>query len=579
MFIYSTELENGNLFIERGLGRGIGNWRLELTSNVNFEAIAYSVTQEGYLTNLTQTVQAENGCWRIPLFYSSDNLIESQLRISNVSDEPAIVSISGRDDVGTITARNVSIEIEPAVSITLSAEELENGSSNLSGMLGHSNGDWQLALQSNVRIDVMNLLVSSRGELSNISEKPSYAVGHCWLDTTLATTDRSIGEILDAFVDAPHEQQPDMPPVPGLYAAVVNPFGIESIGARGVKKYGETEPVSVHDKLLISSNTKPMTATMVAVLVSEGVFRNGWDTTWASIFPELVDEVHADYHSATLRQFVIHEAAVPENLDLLWQEDLDDTLRNRRVTAMVAHMRELAITSRNQPAKVGEFMYSHVGYMVVGAMVERVTGRSFEELMHEKLFMPLGMASAGYDNPGDTEALDEPWGHFYSDERDWVPTQSDYSPIMRPSGGVHVTLEDWGKFLQLWLPGKRPVLLDRSTLNDMLTFAWLDGPRSIFLSGGINGAGWFYYPIRVNFGSALNHPGSNLRWHSLVWVLRDINKAYIVISNAHVPPHDDFGRNPTYTYVLNPVYYLLFQASTRVDLPDQPSQVLPSVPF
>ena len=77
-------------------------------------------------------------------------------------------------------------------------------------------------------------------------------------------------------------------------------------------------------------------------------------------------------------------------------------------------------------ASVGKHLYSNLGYVVAGAMAERVTARSWESLMQERLFAPLGISSAGFGAPGVPGELDQPWGH----QRDpasgnWVPCQLD----------------------------------------------------------------------------------------------------------------------------------------------------------
>ena len=49
---------------------------------------------------------------------------------------------------------------------------------------------------------------------------------------------------------------------------------------------------------------------------------------------------------------------------------------------------------------VGKHLYSNLGYVVAGAMAERVTARSWESLMQERLFAPLGISSADFGAPG-----------------------------------------------------------------------------------------------------------------------------------------------------------------------------------
>ena len=575
VLLYTKELENGSSLLSEGLGRGAGDWRLILTSKLNFEAISYAVTQDGLLSDLTATVQSENGCSRVSTFYASDSLSTSRLRISNPNDVPATVKISGRDDLGVITASPIVFDLPANASIALSSQDLEESNNQINGKLGDGHGDWQLAIESHSQIDVINLLESFGNQVSNISTRPSYAVGHCWLGQSLANADRSILRHIQRYVDDPPQHEDNFPGVPAIYAATVNAEGVQSIAAAGVKKFGEDVKATVNDKLLISSNTKPMTATMISVLVENGVFENGWDTTFATVFPDLLDLVHESYAAVTLRQVVIHEGAVLENLKEDWVDDESLDITQRRIDALVAHLDQPPIASPGRFVEPGTFRYSHVGYMVAGAFAERVMGQTYESLMQEYLFDPLGMSGAGFDNPGKDGTLEEPWGHLYSRESQWVPTQTDYSAVLRPSGGVHVSLEDWAKFIQLWLPGKEPVILTRKILNDMLVFAWIDRDPFVFLgSRGVNSAGWFYHPRIFAFGSALNHPGSNLRWHSLVWVMRDINKAYITVTNSHIPVESEFEQdNPTYEYVLNPVFQRIAQSSVRSEPPKLPAEI------
>lgn len=55
---------------------------------------------------------------------------------------------------------------------------------------------------------------------------------------------------------------------------------------------------------------------------------------------------------------------------------------------------------------VGTYEYSNLGYMVAGAMAEKLTGKSWENLMRVKLFNPLGMTSAGFGAPGTPGKID-----------------------------------------------------------------------------------------------------------------------------------------------------------------------------
>ena len=234
--VYTDELEEGTDTVTDGLGRGIGSWRLQLTTSLDIEATAYAVSQDGLLENLQETVQGENGCWRIPTFYSADNLAISKLRLTNPGTETANVKISGRDDRGTINASPIELSLGSGTTKTFDASDLEDGVSDFSGSLGNGRGNWQLAVESDRLITVMNLLEGDR-TLSNLSKRPSHAIGHCWLGKTLANADRSIVKQLEVFV-APDRLLESAPITPAIYAAIIDETGVRAIAATGIKKTG-----------------------------------------------------------------------------------------------------------------------------------------------------------------------------------------------------------------------------------------------------------------------------------------------------------------------------------------------------
>ena len=157
--------------------------------------------------------------------------------------------------------------------------------------------------------------------------------------------------------------------------------------------------------------------------------------------------------------------------------------------------------------------------MIAGSMAERVAGKSWEDLMQENLFQPLGMSSAGFGAPGSSGQVDQPWGHFKSDG-DWVPVQTDNPEAIGPAGTVHSSFEDWAKFISLQLPMKETQILDRDALD--------------FLASPIGdyAAGWGVVQRDWANGATLNHSGSNNRWFTIAWIAPEINRAFVVGTNS-----------------------------------------------
>ena len=249
---------------------------------------------------------------------------------------------------------------------------------------------------------------------------------------------------------------------PGLIAAIIDEAGVRAIASAGVRKQGSPEKFTVNDLVKMGSLTKAMTSTMLATLVADGTFVNGWQTTIAEVFPELRDEMHPDYRAVTLWQLVRHVGGVPNDVHAWWTAHPTLPIVERRYRIL----RENLADPPGSP--IGEFSYSNAGYMVAAAMAEKLTGRSWETLMEERLFAPLGMSSAGFGAPGIPKEVDQPWSHRRDIAGRWEPVQLGYGGSLAPAGNVYTSLEDYAKFIALQFPNKSPAILDREKLDELL---------------------------------------------------------------------------------------------------------------
>jgi len=313
---------------------------------------------------------------------------------------------------------------------------------------------------------------------------------------------------------------------PGLIAAVIDEHGVRAIGAAGLRRQGSRSPITVDDLVHIGSNTKAMTATMLATLVADGTFSKGWKTTIGDVFPKLAKRIHKDYRSVTLSQMVRMGAGMPHMPKNQWAYANQRDIRKRRY----AIIRESLKASPAGPR--GKFLYSNLSYMVAALLAEGRTGKSWETLMQERLFAPLGMTTAGFGPPGTPRKVDQPWGHGRKGSG-WVPNRDDNDLSLGPAGTIHLSIEDWAKFVVLWFPRREPAVLDRRTLNELAQ------PAS---SSGDYAAGWFVWPRPWAAGHVLHHDGSNLSWRSALWIAPNRNVAYLAVANAA----DFFDGDDTY---------------------------------
>ena len=173
----SDDLQNGNP--DRGLyggtGPGVGEWRLDLSSDADIEALSFVRTWDGLLMPMHDVVASERNRHRVPIFHPASQWDqESRLRLINPGQVSADVSIAGIDSHGNAPGTGVSVTIPAGASLTYTAAELESGlGAGLSGSLGEGAGPWRLMVDSAQPLQVMNLLSSPTGHLSNLSTVPS----------------------------------------------------------------------------------------------------------------------------------------------------------------------------------------------------------------------------------------------------------------------------------------------------------------------------------------------------------------------------------------------------------------------
>ena len=172
----SLELENGSARkgLIGGIGSGTGNWRLELTTDLEIEPLAYIRTPDGFVTNMHEVaaeVPEGSNRYHVPFFNPGKNRNQvSGLRLINPGQGTASISISAVDDKGEETASDaVRLELGSGMARMLTANQLETCGGELSGCLGTGEGKWRLLVSADRPIQVMSLLQLPTGHLTNLS--------------------------------------------------------------------------------------------------------------------------------------------------------------------------------------------------------------------------------------------------------------------------------------------------------------------------------------------------------------------------------------------------------------------------
>lgn len=310
--------------------------------------------------------------------------------------------------------------------------------------------------------------------------------------------------------------------VPGIAAALIHADGIESIGAAGIRTATKPARVAINDAFHIGSCTKSMTATLCAMLVEEG--KISWNTKVIDLFPELSSTMNPAFEPLTLELLLYHRGGMqaPTHIDgwVLQEQTKDNVILARQIIMEGALAMEPSVP-------LGTFEYSNIGYVIAGHMAEKATGKSWETLMREKLFTPLGMTTAGFGNPAKRDSNLQPSGH--SEEN--IPHYDDNPAWLGPAGTVHCSIGDWVKYVRSHLQGAegiegKPRLLSLASFKKLQSP--LDDPKyppSDYAMGwGVNKEEWAG-------GRNIWHNGSNGAWYAIVWMAPDRNFSILFLSN------------------------------------------------
>ncbi|WP_140984417.1 serine hydrolase domain-containing protein [Asticcacaulis tiandongensis] len=306
---------------------------------------------------------------------------------------------------------------------------------------------------------------------------------------------------------------------PAIGAAWASRNGSDLI-VRGARSSDDEIAAQPEDQWHWGSITKSMTATLCARLVEAGVIK--WDTTIGQVLDTPDFSVPEAYRDATLLHLLSHRSGLQPNVNgVEFSHELDDARKERLRFARTA----LAFPPADAIGK--QMVYSNNGYAVAGAMLEKLTGTSWETLIQTEVFKPLGIRHAGQGAPGRKGQIDQPLGHTVKDgirvpDPAGVPG-SDNVVAIGPAGRVHMPLADMITYLTAHRDQPAKFLKAQN-------WAMLHIPHF----GGNYALGWM-----KREDGALFHNGSNTMWYAEVLI--DPNTGVVCAACANDAARDTMG--------------------------------------
>ncbi|OCK85202.1 beta-lactamase/transpeptidase-like protein [Lepidopterella palustris CBS 459.81] len=323
---------------------------------------------------------------------------------------------------------------------------------------------------------------------------------------------------------------------PAIGIALVSAKGTETL-VTGVRKIGNPTPALPTDLFNISVASGLMTMTVLARLIDRGLL--SWTSTLPTILPDFAELLHPAHVHTTVEMFGAQLSGISDSIEIAEDAKLWPYLQDPSVSGYEGRRAVLLSYLRKPPSNPpgrDAYKWNWVNRLIVGHIIETVTGRTYEEAMQAELFGPLGMRSAGFglpDNIRNASSPDpiQPFPHSPSatgppDALSPGLTRSTNPPALRPGDGIHASLSDLCTFLRVSLFGPR----DKLHGQLLSKASWEKLFRS---SVGRNETAASLRKVQRDWakGTAFSENGTSGGFSASFWIAPRVDKAFLCVVN------------------------------------------------
>ncbi len=258
------------------------------------------------------------------------------------------------------------------------------------------------------------------------------------------------------------------------------------------------------------SLSKQFTATAIALLAREGrIDLDAPARRWVPELPEVAGDV-------SIRQFIHHTGGLREKWDLLAMQGVPVA------TTLITQQMVLDLVSRqrgvNFPAGT-RYAYNNTGYDLLATIVARATGSSIRAFAQERIFGPLGMATARYADRYGELIPDRAMGYALRDSQ-WTMLPAMVETV--GSGSVYASLDDLLAWVASWEGG---VLGDTALQRQLETPGVLSDGRPMTYAWGLVVDEW-------RGERRVSHTGALAGYRTAIWRLPNQRWAAVVLCNS-----------------------------------------------
>jgi CubicO group peptidase (beta-lactamase class C family) len=328
-----------------------------------------------------------------------------------------------------------------------------------------------------------------------------------------AQSERYRSELQPLIGDFMRQQQ-----VPGLAIGVIQGGQLVYAHGFGVKNLAhDHDPVTPRSLFHMASITKTFVATSIMQLVEAGKINLDAPVVQYLPYFRLADD---RYPTITVRQMVTHTSGMPDVEDYEWDKPQYDDGALERYVRSVSNQKLLF-------APGTDFRYSNMAFEVLGDLISKVSGESFDDYVQQQILTPLKMKDSTLLIKKTSPGL-MTWGHERDLSGHVFPSKVyPYNRMHSPSSNLHSNVEDMARWA---LANLNHGELDGRRILKEQTYDIMWKPAHKLSDGRAVGISWFLGEYRGQ--ATVSHGGGDTGYATFLMLLPEKKMAVVLMANC-----------------------------------------------
>lgn len=322
-----------------------------------------------------------------------------------------------------------------------------------------------------------------------------------------ATAQKELRKAVNEFT----RREVDFNQTAGVVVGTVNGDSTSILGFGTTQKAVKNQPDG-NTVFEIGSCTKLFTASIIAILKKEGKLNYEDDVS------KFLDRLYFEKKDITILDLLTHHSGFPRyptNFETDQSEKLT-RYENYTYPQLATFLKENEAVQRDER----NYIYSHINYVILTLIIEKITEQRYEMVVQEMLLTPLGMNDT-YINVVSNSENRIAQGYNLLDE----PVELLKTEVFKGAVGYKSTANDLVRFLEAQLVSSDEILIE--TLQSLHDYSEASRIKKIRI-----GLAWHHVQPRKRYFSYLAHSGATEGHQVYIAFMKETKTAVVVLSNS-----------------------------------------------